>query len=199
MVYSLGKVINFIFTGNPNNERHDFGPIVNKATSENRENRYESAIEMLQDIETLIQIIQKDNFKEIVKNDLRNGKLTPEVLQYINSLNGEELCKEIVINSVFKDILVEYMKISEKNEKYVIEEVEKNFKHTCPTFESYDPIASFAYVVLKNNNFSFLTKEKAAKILSYIAYSVNRFSSQRMIDRLIRNGVEPLIEKILQR
>lgn len=65
-------------------------------------------------------------------------------------------------------------------------------------FESYDPVADFAFSILQDD-FSYLTKEKSAKILSYIAFSVNRFSSQRMIQNLIERGIDPLIEDILQR
>ena len=81
---------------------------------------------------------------------------------------------------------------------YVINAVENNFKESCPTFESYDPISSFAYSVIQDQ-FTYVTKEKAAKILHHVAYSVNRFSSQRMIERLVEKGVEPLIESVLQR
>jgi eukaryotic-like serine/threonine-protein kinase len=197
-VFSLGKVINFIFTGNPDNERHEFSQVVNKATSQNSEDRYESAIEMLQDLEKLYDIIQKSNLKEEAKQDILNGKLTAVVQQYIHTLDGERLCSELVMNPIFINVLLDYMKINENNEIYVINSVEANFERACPTFESNDPIASFANQVLQEQ-FTFLTKEKAARILSHIAYSVNRFSAQRMIDRLIKRGIEPLIEDVLQR
>jgi eukaryotic-like serine/threonine-protein kinase len=196
-VFSLGKIINFIFTGNPNNQRHELSQIVNKATSEKREDRYESAVDMLQAIEELIQIIKNSNLKEVAKEHIRNGELTPEVIQYINNLTGKNLCVELVSNANFKDILIDYMKLNLNNENHVINEIGENFQEACPTFESYDPIALFAYSVLQDN-FAFLTKEKSAKILSYIAYSVNRFSAQRMIEKLITRGVEPLIENVLQ-
>ena len=35
--------------------------------------------------------------------------------------------------------------------------------------------------------------------LHYVAYEVGRFSAQRMIDNLIENGIEPMIESILER
>ncbi|MBS4217501.1 serine/threonine protein kinase [Bacillus sp. FJAT-49711] len=197
-VFSLGKVINFIFTGNPDNERHEFGQVVNKATSQNSEDRYLSAIEMLQAMEKLYEIIQKSNLKEEAKQDILNGELTTVVQQYIHNLDGEGLCSELVINPSFKIVLINYMKLNNNNESYVINDIEENFKDSCPTFESYDPIASLANTILQDQ-FSFLTKEKAARILSHIAFSVNRFSAQRMVERLIDRGLEPLIESVLQR
>ncbi|WP_193063728.1 serine/threonine-protein kinase [Oceanobacillus oncorhynchi] len=197
-VYSLGKVINFVLTGSPNNERHEFGQIINMATSRNPEDRYKSAEEMLSALEKMNELNLKDNLKEDAKNDIRKGKLTSIVQQYIHTLDHEAICTELVVNSYFEKVLVDYMKLNENNEMYVINAVENNFEETCPTFESHDPIASFAYSVIQDQ-FTYVTKEKAAKILHHIAYSVNRFSSQRMIERLVEKGVEPLIESVLQR
>lgn len=39
----------------------------------------------------------------------------------------------------------------------------------------------------------------AAQILRYIAYEVGRFSAQNKIDYLIENGIEAMIESILER
>ncbi|WP_099363589.1 serine/threonine-protein kinase [Fredinandcohnia onubensis] len=197
-VFSLGKVINFIFTGNPDNERHEFGQVVNKATSQNSEDRYLSAIEMLHAMEKLNEIIQKSNLKEEAKQDIINGELTTVVQQFIHNLDGEGLCSELIMNSSFKIVLINFMKLNNNNESFVINAVEENFKDSCPTFESYDPIASLANTILQEQ-FTFMTKEKAARILSHIAFSVNRFSAQRMVDRLIDRGIEPLIESVLQR
>lgn len=197
-VFSLGKVINFIFTGNPDNERHEFGQVINKATSQNRDDRYESAVEMLRDSDKLYDIIKKSNLKEEARQDILNGELTTVVQQFIHNLDGERLCSQIVMNPKFKMVLLNYMKLNDNNENYVITAVEENFRDSCPTFESYDPIASLANTILLDQ-FSFLTKEKAARILSHIAFSVNRFSAQRMVERLIDRGVEPLIENVLQR
>lgn len=197
-VYSLGKTINFIFTGNPDNERHDFGQVVNKATSYSSEDCYDSAIEMLQALEKVYEIILKSNLKKEAEQDILQGNLTTLVQQYIHSLDGEGLCSELVMKSSFKTVLLNYMKLNDNNENYVINAVEENFKESCPTFESYDPIASFANTILQDQ-FSFITKEKAARILNHIAFSVNRFSAQRMVERLINSGVEPLIESVLQR
>src|SRR5699024_11071860 len=102
-VFSLGKVINFIFTGNPDNERHEFSQVVNKATSQNSEDRYESAIEMLQDLEKLYDIVQKSNLKEEAKQDIQNREVTAVVQQYIHTLDGERLCSELIMNPIFKN------------------------------------------------------------------------------------------------
>jgi len=65
-------------------------------------------------------------------------------------------------------------------------------------FSSNDPIATFVFSIIQDD-FTYTTKEKSAMILAYMAYTVNRFHSQRIIDGLIRRGIDPLLEEILQR
>ena len=45
--------------------------------------------------------------------------------------------------------------------------------------------------------YSRLVKSLAANILKFIAYDINRFLAQRLIDELEKHGIEPLIEEIL--
>lgn len=195
-VFSLGKIINFIFTTNPWDSRHVMRRVTEKATAENREDRYGSALSMLEDIKKIVRISKDQKRKELVEKHIEEGCLTIEVEQYIDQLNGEQLCQNVMNNPHFKDVLIQYMKISPTNESDIITKIYNHFEDVCKTYESNDPFAAFAYSVLLND-FSFITNEKAAYILSHIAYSVNRFFAQRLIDQLLQKGVEPLIEEIL--
>ena len=53
------------------------------------------------------------------------------------------------------------------------------------------------YLVLQENSLPFVVKERAAKILRYIAYTVNRFFAQHLIESLQTKGIEPMLEEIL--
>lgn len=57
-------------------------------------------------------------------------------------------------------------------------------------------IVTFAYRVLKDS-FPFVVKETAANILRFVATDVNRFSAQRLVEELKEDGLEPMIEDIL--
>lgn len=45
----------------------------------------------------------------------------------------------------------------------------------------------------------FTIKEIAAGILRYVAYDVNRFNAQSLLETVIEKGIDPMIEDILQR
>ncbi|WP_440897449.1 protein kinase domain-containing protein [Amphibacillus sp. Q70] len=197
-VYAIGRIINFILNGSPSNGRHELSQLVNKATSLESENRFNSAVEMYSTFLKIKEIANKRNLKEIAYEYIQKKELSMEVIQFIDSLSGVEICSEIVSNSLFKEIAIEYMEHSTNNEIRIINDIDNNFRDVCYTFESNDPIALFATMVLENTNFTFLTMEKAAQILSYIAYSVNRFNAQRIIEKVIRKGIDPLLEEILR-
>ena len=54
-----------------------------------------------------------------------------------------------------------------------------------------------ANYILENNLSTFEVREKAADILNHIAFYINRFYAQRLIESLIKKGIEPMLEEIL--
>ena len=90
------------------------------------------------------------------------------------------------------------MHTSEDQAQHIIQSIEKSFRDVCGrSFEANDPFAFFAAQVI-SSDFSFVVKEVAATILRYVAWDVNRFSAQRLVERIIRTGVDPLLEDIIK-
>ena len=48
------------------------------------------------------------------------------------------------------------------------------------------------------DKFNEFYKETYSNILRYIAFDVNRFSAQHMIEDLIDQGIEPMLEDLLR-
>ena len=46
--------------------------------------------------------------------------------------------------------------------------------------------------------YSFVVKEIAANILRFVAWDVNRFNAQAMVEDLINEGIEPMLEDIIR-
>lgn len=89
------------------------------------------------------------------------------------------------------------MHLDDSHALHIIQSIDKSYQEICGrSFEAYDPFASFAYRVLKDN-FPFVVKETAANILRYVATDLNRFSAQRLVNELKNEGLEPVIEDIL--
>lgn len=121
-----------------------------------------------------------------------------DVENYIYGLNGIELCKELVNIHQFINSIMSFIENNDKRSLEIMKLIEDSFQEYCGfSYSSYDIFSQLAYRILKSNQFTYLTKETSARILNRIATDVNRFESQRLIEKLIENGVEPSIEDIL--
>ena len=89
------------------------------------------------------------------------------------------------------------MHLDDAHAQHIIQSVDKTYQDTCGrSFAAYDPFAHFAYKILKDN-FPYVVKEIAANILRYIATDVNRFNAQDLVKELKAEGIEPMLEDIL--
>ena len=107
------------------------------------------------------------------------------------------MSKCIKKSNVFIESLMIFMKLDDTHAIYIIQTIHSNYEQYLKRFEDADSFATLSYRVLKEQ-FSFNVKEVAAQILNYVAYEVGRFSAQHKIDNLIENGIEPMIESILE-
>lgn len=197
-VYSLGRIINFIMTEDPTNSHHIFRSVAEKATNSDAAYRYGDTSQLLAAFEKSVMYNNAINRSELINGRIRNGIFDDDVEAYIYELTGHDICSKIFAsNSQFTKALIKFMKKSEDQGNHIVQLIDSVFREECKTYESYDPIASFTYAVLQEH-FCFTINETAASILRYIAFDVNRFSAQRLVEVIINQGVEPLIEDILK-
>lgn len=196
-VYSLGRLINFIMTKNPRNEQHMFRNIVNKATSDNSIYRYEDAKELLESVNKTIKYNKNTSRYENCSLDIKKGIYNDNIEQFIYELQPNKIIDFIIqkdnkINNVF----FEFMRQDEKHAEYIIHSIEEAYQDIGLVFNQYDGIALFVNNVIVDN-FDYLVKECACRILRYIAKYVNRYYAQELLERIIKNGIEPSLEDIL--
>ena len=197
-VYSLGRLINFIIAGDPRNYNHIFRSVTEKATNESPLYRFQDAKELLGAVEKTILYHENSEKIQEVKEKIKNGFYDEDVENYIYGLNGIELCRDMVNIPQFINSIISFIENNEKRSLEIIKLVEDSFQEYCGfSYTSYDVFSELAYWILKSDSFSYLTKETSARILNTIANDVNRFNSQRLIEKLIENGIEPSIEEIL--
>lgn len=203
-VYSLGKVINYIFTKDPEDTSHILKNISETATHKTPEFRYKDAGEMYDAVKNRIVIYMNKNYKLKILEEIKKGNITNEVKVFIYGLSGEDICKYLVKRQVgFSNAIITVMKKDESKAFYIIKSIEVNYKNYILKIKggyiAWDPFGELSYSVLNENNpeYSYLVKEVAARILRYVAKDKNRFSSQRSIKALIIRGIEPSIEEIL--
>lgn len=197
-VYSLGRIINFVMTGDPRDSHHSFRSVSEKATNSDSSYRYADAGQLYNFFEKAIEYIKQADNQERINNKIRNRQFDDEIESYIYNLSGEEISKKMQsYTNGFSDVLLRFMNIDDSHAEYVIQGIDKAYQTVCGrSYEAYDVYSSFAKRVLLGR-FTFVVKEIAANILRYVAWDVNRFSAQDMVKEVINEGVEPLIEEIL--
>ncbi|HFE4227226.1 TPA: protein kinase [Staphylococcus aureus] len=197
-VFSLGRLINFIMTGNVVNNHHLFRGVSDKATNSSKEYRFEDANEMLKMLQRILEYHSSAKHVEKCQEKLKRGVFDDESEEFIMTRSDEQLCQMVLSsNNNEQACLIRYMQKNESSACDLIESINRKYQEFCGRFEDYDPFAKLAYMILCNN-FSYRVNETAARVLNYVAWSVNRFSAQDLIKGLINRGVEPLIEEKLK-
>ena len=196
-VYSLGRILNFIMTGDPRESNHIFRSVAEKATSSDAAYRYADAGQMLSFFEKTVAFNQKTDRIATVKDLMQKNIFNESVEEFIYEQNGQEICRWIINKEAgYNRALREFMNIDNEHALHIIQMIDKEYQNVCQSFPSYDPISDFTYSVI--GKYSYLVSEIAANILRYIAIDINRFHAQHLIDSLINAGLEPAIEEILK-
>lgn len=203
-VYSLGKVINYIFTKDSDDTSHILKNISEIAIQKSPELRYKDAGEMYDAIKNRFEIYMNKNYELKIFEEIEIGNITTEVKRFIYGLSGENICKHLVEKREgFSNAVLTAMKNNELKAFDIIRSIEVNYQNYIRGINggyiTWDPFGELCYYVLNEHNpeFSYSVKEVAARILRYVAKDKNRFSSQKRIKALKIRGIEPSIEEIL--
>ena len=199
-VYSLGRIINFIMTGDPRICHHIYGSVCSKATNSDAAYRYSDAERLSFAFEKSVKYHNQSERKEIIRKKILSHTFDSDVEDYIYNMRSEEMSKAVREGiPAFIDALVWFMGLSIENAEYVIQGIESTFRDVSErSFEANDPFAELAEKVIQGK-FDFNIKETAATILRYVAWDVNRYSAQHRIEKILDAGVDPLIEEILSK
>lgn len=198
-VYSLGRLINFIMTGDASNSHHIYRNVAEKASYSDAAYRYGDASQLSAFFEKAVSYHANAENKERVEQKITNGEYDTEVENYIYDLDSEKIAEEILADKQgVADSLFRFMSENEEHAQYIIQSIDNSFREVCRgSFAAFDKFSSFATRVLYGD-FTFVIKEIAARILRYVAWDVNRFSAQDMVKRLIHSGIEPMLEDIIK-
>ena len=198
-VYSLGRLINFIMTGDARDSHHIYRSVTEKATNSDAAYRYGDASQLSAFFEKAVQFHAQAENRERIEQKIRSRVYDEDVENYIYDMNPERISKALLNKQPgFSDVLLSFMLENDEQAQHIIQSIERSFRDVCGrSFEANDPFASFAVRVLKGK-FSFVVKEIAATILRYVAWDVNRFSAQHMVEDLVSSGIEPMLEDIIK-
>ena len=196
-VYSLGRLINFIMTGEPTNSHHIYRSVSEKATSGDASYRYADAEQLSMNFEKSVKYHQDKKSEESVFEKISKKIFDSDIDNFIFEQSSEKLCGLLLEERRgMKAAFINFMKCDDNHSEFIIQSIDRSYRDVCGwSFKAYDPFADFAYEVLKGD-FAYIIKEIAANILRYVAKDVKRFSAQHMLDE-VKELVEPSLVEIL--
>lgn len=196
-VYSIGRLINYIMTGNPINSTHIFRSVAEKATNNDASYRYADAVQLSSYFEKCLKYHQNEQNEKNVLEKIKLNIFDHEVENYLYELPSDKLCLFTIQQLSNYKTLIKFMEIDETHANHIIQLVDKSYTGICgKEYELYDIFANMSADIIKNK-FPYVVKEIAANILRYVAVDVHRFHAQRLIDDLVKFGIEPMLEDIL--
>ena len=134
----------------------------------------------------------------MMEEKITTQQLDSELVKYIHSLNSKELVNTIGHLKKSTEAIIYTLRAKPSSSYSLLKEINKNISSDY-AYEDYDKFSDIAMEVLDQSSkkYSYIAQREAAKLLYYVAASVNRFNSQDRIKLLISMGMDPLLERIL--
>lgn len=182
-IYSLGKLIDYIFTVQTSDSEHLFTFVVEKCSSRNKDKRYNTVEEILKDIEFKLKeqdsIVDKNKILEKIKN----GILDVQVNELISNLvDNDRMCDYLVKHNLysFGNIIIQLEQVDQIS---ILNTINMNFEKSTGygQFQNYDVFADIARFVCLNTLENRIY-EIAYNILEGCA--TYRFSAKNYLDSL---------------
>lgn len=95
-VYSLGRIINFIFTKDPENSQHCLRSIAEKATINNPEKRFDNAQEMLAQFQRTLDLIENQEYQKLIKEKIAAGQYDKDIDNYIYNMDADSTINHLL-------------------------------------------------------------------------------------------------------
>lgn len=194
-IYSLGKIINFVLTKNPNQKSNKYYSVVEKATCDEKF-RYKSVDEMIKGISKIDEI---ESNKEYENNFLmkiyNNQSLDENDIQYICSFDDEKMFKMIKILD-FRTTFVSAAENELIDENMFMEKLSLLMDYCSNNRISYDDSDQIGYLgsTILLSKCSYVAKEIAIDFIN-IPLGKNRFDFMRMVKREIIGNIDPTLEE----
>lgn len=196
-IFSLGKLMNYIFTGSPDDDGHPFGKVAKKAVA-SKERRYKSVQEMLEGITQIQKFQESTDYEKNCKKAISEQKYNSTLDRYLLQFKGVDLLKET--NDInFRRVYFRMIEASLNNDDVynrllgVHESLQGDTRYLG--WNEYDGIAYLSlYVLMEKSIDDDSILEVCVQLIEDVAIGKNRYAVQ---DKFIENVENGRIRKTL--
>lgn len=153
-IYSIGKVIEYIFTSNTENILNDdIRFIIDKCTNRDEKKRYSDISDIIMDMKNIERDIDINEEREHIINDIKSSVYNINVRKFLFDLLEEKSICDFLVKyrlSNFNNIILE---LADEDQIKILREIEDGFVEATGYggFENYDIFAKISYEICKKS------------------------------------------------
>lgn len=190
-VFSVGKIIDYILGNGKLGQDHPYKYIIEKATKNNRSDRYQSISEMQEAMENLTYSLEKGDDLEQNNRDIKQGKYSIVIENYLMQLvSSNKIASQVVANH-WINLSNIILKCNNGNQQKIMNNIKDNFVEATGYggWRNYDIFAKISYEIVLN-----------AQVLEVkkLAYSIlDGCAGYRYYAKDLLNSIPTEVEQIL--
>lgn len=182
-IYSIGKLIDYIFTYDGSNTNHFLKTIVERCIARDKKDRYESISEIISSVEITLKYQDDQNYQKEIIGQILNNQYNVVVHEYLMDLiQVNKLCSFIVSHQLnrFGELI---MKFDSVHQFQLVQEIFSGFSESTGYggWGNYDIFADIAFYLCLNLQAPDISK-KALSILEECAGI--RYYAEDLLSRL---------------
>ena len=198
-IYSIGKIINFVYTKNPNKYVHRYRIVATKATEENISLRYKSVNDLIDGLKQIDSHVENEEFYERFSKKIQNRtKLDSDDALYVCSFDSNKLYN-MIESSKFREAFIKMREdnlIDEKMFKSKVKLlVDYPEEHKISKWDDCDRFGYLGVLILtaQSKTITYVEKELGIDLIN-ISISRNRYQIMDIVKKYICNNIDPTLE-----
>lgn len=182
-IYSIGKIIDYVFTYNAPNPNHVFKTVVERCICRDKELRYNSVAQIINEIELILKDQGQEENRKNTINKILNNQYDSQVHEYIIDLVGADKLSKFIVNHKLSSFGKLVMKFESVYQKEILRNISSGYSEATGYggWSNYDIFAKIAYYLCTNLK-DLETRKIAKSILEECAKI--RYEANNLLERL---------------
>ncbi|MCD1257644.1 protein kinase family protein [Paenibacillus athensensis] len=151
-IYSIGKIIDYVFTHHAADSNHIFKTVVERCTSRNKDLRYASAQLVKNEVDRILKNQAQIEDKQSVINNILNNHYDVQVHQYIMDLVDTERISKFIVDHKLSSFWQMILKFEVGYQIKILQSIIRNYSEATGYggWANYDIFAQIAYYLCLN-------------------------------------------------
>lgn len=182
-VYSIGKIIDYVFTHNASDPNHIFKTVVERCISRNKDLRYASADHILNEVESILKDQNQAESKQNTINKILNNHYDAQVHDFIISLIETDRISKFIVEHRLSTFWKLLLRFESGYQAKILQSISHNYSEATGYggWTNYDVFAQISFNLCLNLE-NFEVNKIARSILEGCADI--RYSAKNLLEKL---------------